>query len=207
MNWNDHSKLKGSHAFLSASKPGWENKTNEELLEAYKNSFATTIGTLLHSYAEVCIDHHEKLNKSDRHGVKIYLLQSGVPEFAIDLGIIFPTLMSYVNDAIGFGMDPEVVLWYSDLCYGTADSIQFRNDILRIHDLKTGVTPAKMEQLMKYAALFFLEYGYKPEKVSTQLRIYQSGEVLVLEPTPDDIHRMMHSIVEKDAALQEIEKF
>ena len=32
------------------------------------------------------------------------------------------------------------------------------NKILRIHDYKSGITPAKMDQLMIYAALFCLEY-------------------------------------------------
>lgn len=60
----------------------------------------------------------------------------------------------YVNDAISFRMVPEQILFYSENCFGTADTIVFRNGTLRIHDLKTGVVPAHMEQLEIYAALF-----------------------------------------------------
>lgn len=67
------------------------------------------------------------------------------------------TLNAYVNDAIGYKMIPEQILFYSDNCFGTADAIVFRNGLLRIHDLKTGVIPAHMEQLEVYAALFCLE--------------------------------------------------
>ena len=60
----------------------------------------------------------------------------------IDLGIKQPrskkTIYSYVNDAIGYKMSTEVVLYYSDRFFGTADAISFRNGVLRIHDLKTG---------------------------------------------------------------------
>ena len=76
----------------------------------------------------------------------------------IDLGLKQPrskkTIYSYVNDAIGFKMDTEVVLFYSERFFGTADAISFRDGILRIHDLKTGKIPAHIEQLEVYAALF-----------------------------------------------------
>ena len=107
-------------------------------------------------------------------------------------------------------MDPEVVLYYSEMCYGTADSIQYSrshdNYILRIHDLKTGTTPAKMEQLLIYAALFYLEYGYKPENTKTELRIYQMDEIVVHEPEPDEIREVMSAIVSKDRVLQKIKE-
>ena len=53
------------------------------------------------------------------------------------------TVCMHINDAIGFRMEPEVVLKYSLNCFGTADAICFRNKTLRIHDLKTGESPAK----------------------------------------------------------------
>lgn len=202
MNWNRHSNLEGSHAFLSASKYSWLNKTNEELVESYRNSFATSIGTILHAYAADSIRFREKLRKGDARGVKFDLMRRGIPEFAIDTSAFFTTLMNYVNDAIGFQMDPEVLLYYSDLCFGTADSIQYENGLLRIHDLKTGVTQAKIDQLMIYSALFYLEYGYKPEKSRTELRIYQMDEIIVHEPEPTEIREVMEGIVEKDRVLQ-----
>lgn len=114
--------------------------------------------------------------------------------------------MSYINDAVGYQMDPEILLYYSDLCFGTADSIQVEGDLLRIHDLKTGVTAAKMDQLMIYAGLFYLEYGYKPERMRTELRIYQMNEIIVHEPDAEDIREVMNQIVEKDRVLQRLKE-
>lgn len=206
MNWNRHSNLEGSHAFLSASKYNWLNKSSDELIEAYKNSYATTIGTMLHAYAADSIRFREKLRKADAKGVKFDLMRKGIPEYAIDMTIIFPTLMSYVNDAVGFQMDPEVLLYYSDLCFGTADSIQVSDNTLRIHDLKTGTTPAKMDQLKIYAGLFYLEYGFKPEKMRTELRIYQTDEIIVHEPEVEEIREVMNAIVEQNRVLQQLKE-
>ena len=123
MNFNNHEKLKGVHAFLSASKWHWINYSPEKLMETYANAEAAAKGTELHEFAAKCIELGQKLPKSSR------------------------TLNSYVNDAIGFRMTPEQVLYYSDNCFGTADAICFRDGILRIHDLKTGSSPTHIEQL------------------------------------------------------------
>ena len=111
----------------------------------------------------------------------------------------------YVNDAIGFQMTPEQPLYYSDNCFGTADAICFRNNLLRIHDLKSGVTPAHMEQLMIYAALFCLEYSVDPNKIDIELRIYQSDEVNVFNPDPIDILAIMDKIIFFDKRLSQIQ--
>ena len=206
MNWNRHSAQEGGHAFLSASKYTWLNRTNEELIEGYKNSYATSIGTLLHAYAADSIRYRERLRKTDAKGVKFDLMRRGIPEFAIDIPAVFSNLMAYVNDAIGYQMDPEIVLYYSDLCFGTADAIMVDHEVLRIHDLKTGTTPAKMDQIMIYAGLFFLEYGFKPEKIRTELRIYQSDEIIVHEPEIEDIREVMDRIVDADRVLQELKE-
>ena len=127
----------------------------------------------------------------------------------IDLGIKQPkskkTIYAYVNDAIGFKMDTEVVLYYSDRFFGTADSICFRNNFLRIHDLKTGKTPVHMEQLMIYAALFCLEYKIKPGDIGMELRIYQNDEVLFHNPTADEILPIMDKIVHLNKLLEKFE--
>lgn len=204
MNWNRHNNLVGSHAILSASKADWLEKDDDELISSVVNSYAPTIGTILHKYAADRIFYREKMKKSDISGVKFDLLRNGIPEYAIELQMIFPTLMSYVNDAIGFQMDSEILLYYSDYCFGTADAIQVEGDTLRIHDLKTGVRQAKMRQLMVYAALFYLEYGIKPEKMRTELRIYQMDEMLVCEPDSVDIREVMKKIVDKDRVLQKL---
>ena len=76
-------------------------------------------------------------------------------------------------------MTPEQVLFYSVNAFGTADAIAFdeRSKLLRIHDLKTGVTPASMAQLHVYAALFCLEYDKPPFEIKYDLRIYQNDEI------------------------------
>ena len=206
MNWNKHTNLEGSHAFLSASKYSWLSKSNDELIQSYTNSYSQAIGTLMHAYAADAIRFREKLRKGDSRAAKFDLMRRGIPEFAIDIRSFFPTVMDYVNDAIDFGMDPEVLLYYSDLCFGTADAIQVSKGVLRIHDLKTGSTVAKIEQLMVYASLFYLEYGYKPERLRTELRIYQSGDILVHEPEVEEIREVMESIVEKDRVLQKLKE-
>lgn len=206
MNWNQHRNLEGSHAFLSASKYSWLSKTNEEIVQSYTNSFSQAIGTLSHAFAADYIRFREKLRKGDSRTLKMDLMRKGIPEYAIDIRAFFPTVMRYVNDSIDFMMDPEVLLYYSDLCFGTADSIQVSNGVLRIHDLKTGSTVAKIDQLKIYAALFYLEYGQKPERLRTELRIYQSDDIIVHEPEVDEIREVMDAIVEKDRVLQKLKE-
>lgn len=182
MNWNVHSDLEGKHAFLGASKYSWLNYDADHLVEAYKRSRAAQRGTILHDFARQCIELGQKLPRSKR------------------------TLNSYVNDAIGYRMKPEQVLYYSENCFGTADAICFRNDILRIHDLKTGVTPAHIEQLEIYAALFCLEYKVKPANINMELRIYQNDEILVHKPELDEIAPIMDMIITFDKIIDQIKK-
>lgn len=206
MKWNRHPELQGQHAFLSPSKHAFLRKSDEELIQSYYNSFATTVGTETHAFAADCIKHRHPLEEGDWRHLEFELLRKNIPAEAFDAGFIFPTLMSYVNDAISYSMDPEVGLMYSKLCGGTADAIAFRRKRLRIHDLKTGTTPAKINQLMGYAALFFLEYGYKPESIHTELRIYQSGDIFVCEPRPDEIREVMEAMVHADAVVQNLKE-
>ena len=180
MNFNVHSKLEGKHAFLSASKYHWVNYSDEKLDEVFRTFSASQRGTELHDLACRCIKLGVKLPRSQK------------------------TLNMYVNDGIGFKMSPEVVLYYSDNCFGTADTISFKHDFLRIHDLKTGVTPASMHQLDIYAAIFCLEYGKSPEKIQIESRIYQNDEVIVREPPPDDILYVMDKIVAFDRRIEKL---
>ena len=178
MNFNKHYSLEGKHAFLGASKYHWVNYDNDKLAESFLRQQATMKGTILHDFAAQCITLGQKLPKSQK------------------------TLNMYVNDAIGFKMQPEQVLYYSDNCFGTADAIIFRNNLLRIHDLKTGVTPAHMEQLEIYAALFCLEYNKKPGEIEMELRIYQNNEIVVHHPTADDILPIMDQLVTSAKILE-----
>lgn len=180
MNFNDHSKLAGCHAFLGASKYHWINYDEEKIADSYLKSIAAARGTELHDFAARCIKLKQKLPRSSK------------------------TLNSYVNDAIGFNMVPEQVLYYSDNCFGTADAISFKDNFLRIHDLKTGTTATHMEQLQVYTALFCLEYHYKPGKIDMELRIYQNDDIAVYNPEADDILPIMDKIVSFDKIITKI---
>lgn len=180
MNFNKHSNLEGQHAFLGASKYHWINYSDEKVAEAYSKFLATQKGTVLHEFAAKCIQLGQKLPKSHK------------------------TLNMYVNDAIGFRLTPEQILYYSENCFGTADAIGFRNGLLRIHDLKTGVIPAHMEQLEIYAALFCLEYKIKLAEIEMELRIYQSDEILYHKPTVEDILPIIDRIITSDKIIAKI---
>ena len=182
MNFNKHSNLEGQHAFLGASKYHWINYSEDKVAESYSSFLATQKGTQLHEFAAQCIRLGQKLPKSKK------------------------TLNAYVNDAIGFKMIPEQILFYSDNCFGTADAIAFRGDELRIHDLKTGVIPAHMEQLEVYAALFCLEYKVKPADIRMELRLYQSDDILVANPTVEDIAPIMDKIITFDKIINKIKE-
>lgn len=180
MTFNDHSRLAGQHAFLSASKYHWINYDPDKIASAYTNFMATEKGTELHEFAAKCITLCQKLPRSKK------------------------TLNNYVNDAIGFRMTPEQVLYFSENCFGTADSICFRDDILRIHDLKTGVIPAHMEQLYIYDALFCLEYRIKPKNIQIENRIYQSDDILIANPGEEEIEPIMEKIREFDPIIAKL---
>ena len=176
MNFNDHSALSGAHAFLSASKYHWLNYSPEKLIESFRTSQAAAKGTRLH---ELAAEHIRLKMRMPRNKV---------------------TFNNYVNDAIGFRM------FYSVNCFGTADAISFDKGLLRIHDLKTGVTPAKIDQLMIYAALFCLEYDIRPGEINYELRIYQNDDILIANPEGDEISPIMGTIISFDKIIEKIKE-
>lgn len=178
MNFKKHSNLEGLHAPFGASKSSWLRYDDEKIINYLKNMQAKERGTRLHAWAAETIELGIKQPRSKK------------------------TLYSYVNDAIGFKMSTEVVLYYSDFFFGTADAICFRNNMLRIHDLKTGVTPVHMKQLEIYAALFCLEYKVKPGEIDMELRIYQNDEILYHKPTAEDILPIMDKIIHMNKMLE-----
>lgn len=182
MNFNKHSTLEGQHAFLGASKYHWINYTDEKLAETYSKFLAVQRGTVLHEFAAQCIRLGQKLPKSTK------------------------TLNMYVNDAIGFRMMPEQILYYSENCFGTTDSISFRRNILRIHDYKSGIIPAHMEQLQIYAALFCLEYKVKPADINIELRLYQNDEIVIDNPDQEIIVPIMDKIITFDKIINRIKE-
>ena len=181
MIFTKHSNLEGLHAPFGASQSAWLRYDDEKILATYNNMKAKEMGTRLHAWAKETINLGIKQPRSKK------------------------TIYAYVNDAIGYKMDTEVVLFYSQRFFGTADSICFRNGTLRIHDLKTGVTKVHMEQLMIYAALFCLEYKIKPSDIEIELRIYQSDEVLYHNPTAESISSIMDRIVYLDKMLERLD--
>ena len=180
MIFSTHSNLKGQHAFLGASKYHWINYDEDKIADSYAKFTAIQRGTVLHDFAAQCISLGQKLPKSRK------------------------TLNMYVNDAIGYHMSPEQILYYSDNCFGTADAISFDRDFLRIHDLKTGGVPAHMEQLYIYAALFFLEYDIRPSDVGIETRLYQLNDILIDNPNVEVIAPIMDKIVTFDKIINKM---
>ena len=93
MKWNEHLKFEDKHAFLSPSQHTWLRYDTDTLKTRYYNSQAKQRGTELHEFAASCIKLRQKLPKSAK------------------------TLNMYVNDSIGYCMDPEVLLFYSPNCF------------------------------------------------------------------------------------------
>lgn len=178
MNFNKHFDLVGEHAFLGASKYHWVNYSDEKIVESFDRFLAVQRGTELHDFAKRCIELGQRLPKSKK------------------------SLNTFVNDAIGYRMRPEQPLFYSVNAFGTTDAICFRENFLRIHDLKTGVSPVSMKQLEIYAALFCLEYSIDPEQIDIELRIYQSDEIIVHNPTGEDIRLIMNKIISFDKKIE-----
>lgn len=165
---------------FSPSQYHWINYDVEKLISRYRGLQAIEEGTELHDIASKLIQKRIRLPRAKK------------------------TLNMYVNDAIGYRMTPEQPLFYSENFFGTCDSISFNHNMLRIHDLKTGVTPAHMEQLYIYTALFCLEYQFKPADINIELRLYQSDEVLVDNPTSETIIPIMDKIITFNEKLNEI---
>lgn len=185
MKFYDHKNLSGLHAPFTASQSSWLRYDDDKVIEVYNNRKAAEMGSRLHEWAAETIKLGLKQPKSKK------------------------TLCAYVNDAIGYKMETEVVLFYSERFFGTADAICFRNGTLRIHDLKTGKVgkiESHMEQVEVYAALFCLEYKVRPSDIQIELRLYKNDEVIVWNPTAEDIVPIMEKIVHLNKLLEEIDR-
>lgn len=185
MIFNKHSELAGRHATISASKYHWINYSNEKFITWVKTQMMAREGSELHELAAFLIRKGVKLPRNTK------------------------TMNQYVNSCIGFRMNPEQVLFYSINCFGTADAISFTEIdgayVLRIFDLKTGISKADMRQLMVYVALFCLEYDFRPFEIETiELRIYQNDAVEIFEPPKEDITFIMDRIKTFDTMLSNV---
>jgi Protein of unknown function (DUF2800) len=180
MIFNSHSDLLGQHAFLSPSNYHWLNYDDQKLEARFIAAMAARRGIDLHNLAHEAIRLGIRLSRTNK------------------------ALSTYVNDAIGYKMECEQVLYYSSNCFGTADTICFRRSKLRIHDLKTGLIQTSEHQLEVYAALFCLEYAVYPYDIEVELRIYQREEIRVFEPYPETIENIMEKIIEFDKQIEEM---
>lgn len=178
MIFNRHSDLQGRHAFLSPSNYHWLNYDSQKLAARFSSHMAAKRGTDLHDLAHAAIRLGVKLSRGNA------------------------SLATYVNDAIGYKMVCEQTLFYSDNCFGTADTICYRRNKLRIHDLKTGIVATSFHQLEVYAAIFCLEYCVDPFDIEFELRIYQREEVRVHNPYSEQIAEIMDIIVRFDKEVE-----
>ena len=90
MIFQKHLNLEGLHAPFSPSKSSWLRYDDDKAIEVFRNRKASEMGTRLHAWAKETIDLGIKLPRSKK------------------------TIYAYVNDAIGFKMKTEVVLYYSE---------------------------------------------------------------------------------------------
>lgn len=189
MQYNKHSEIEGRHSFLSASKYQWLRYNEDKLIERFTTAMAAAKGTELHRIANDLIKNGLKLQQSNK------------------------TLNRFVNDAIGFDMESELGLYYSDNAFCTCDALKFlpatprRPARLLVFDLKTGTTKSSFDQLIVYAAYFCLEYGFKPTELDYDLRIYQNDTVYAFEDDPtDDILHAMDRIVTFDQIIETLKE-
>lgn len=180
MNLNKHSGLEGRHARLSPSSPSWLNYDQDKLTRVFHTAEAARRGTQLHDFAA----------------------------FAISLNVKLPdngtTLSMYVNDAIGYRLSPEQMIMGTRHCFGTADAIGYRNETLRVHDLKTGTKESDMRQLEVYASLFCMEYNFNPFNLNMSLKIYQNDSIVEHVPGGDEIMHIMETIKSHSRWLDEL---
>lgn len=183
MRFHKHSELEGRHSFLAPSSPAWLRYDDQKLERRFVEHLAHLRGTEEHLFAA--------------HAIKLGHRMADEPK----------TLNMYVNDCIGWRLKPEVPLYWSDFCFGTADAMNFFESqmLLRISDLKTGKTPATMDQLITYAALFCLEYEFpKPWELEIELRIYQSNKIKFVQADPHEVFQAMDRILTGTRLLEEI---
>lgn len=177
---------------LSASKGHWIDYDDAKMRQTFDSAMQAARGTDLHNLAA---EH-------------------------IRLGVKMPgnrqTINAYVNDAIGFRMSPEVVLRASDIAFGTADAIGFRNEynpntneeepVLRVFDLKTGTTRTTFRQLLIYAAYFCIEYRVDPYRINVVLRIYQNDEYKEEIPEASRIFDVMKKTLHNTELVEKMQE-
>lgn len=185
MRFNKHLELEGRHAFLGASKYHWIRYDLDKMKNIWENQFASERGTQRHKLAAELIKQRVRLPDDPP-----------------------TTLAMYVNDAIGYGLTPEVPLVFNDNqnCFGTADAIGFDKGVLRCHDLKTGTHPGNFDQIKVYFALFCAEYKKNPYDIEMIGRIYQNNEIFEFMGDPKEIKAIMDKARAFDPVIEEMKE-
>lgn len=219
MIWLDHSKEmpEGKHALFSGSNYSWTNidiedeeEFEERIRQLYLNSFATTAGTLIHTFAAKRLKYRARLTKSHSRDLFIHLAENYIPEnvAAYYTNKCFQNMLNYVNDSIALRLDPEVKLYCYPEMNGTADAIRYvPKEMLRIHDLKSGSSKVSLRQLETYAAFCCIEYRINPlELPLIELRIYQNEDVLIGNPTGEDLVPLIKHFERVEGALEKVKR-
>lgn len=199
--FNKHPEIKdGEHAIFAPSKKYLSRGlTEEQIYNILYSMYAAQIGILIHELCSQLIEEKQPIRKDAMRSMIYHTLyQAKIPIALIQPERYIDTVVPYVKDAIGYDLIPEQRIVYQyPIAWGTADAIKFNPTKceLRIHDLKTGKTPASLDQLIEYAAYFYLEYHIKPGDCKTILSIYQNGEVITGYPTASDILPIMDNAV------------
>jgi len=183
MEWNDHWRLEGRHATLSPSGYHWLNYDPDKMRRVTWNNYSKEDGTKMHELASNMI----------LYSIMPENNENALNQFVIDALTMFDESMS-----------SEVLLYYSDECFGTADAIYYDEETkhLQVHDLKTGVSKPSFKQLWIYCALFCLEYDKKPEDLTFECRLYQLGAMDIDSPDPKDIRAIMNQIVSMSNVIE-----
>lgn len=222
--FNNHDNLRGKHALFAPSQSSWLRYDDDKTAERVMNQYRTTLGTEIHDFAasQIELGHRYSSVRELIKDIETYmyckymylndnLVVGEYPKKLIShLNTlpeeVFTAVRFYINDGIGYKMNVEQALVYSEHVFGHADTICFRNDFLRIHDLKTGANAAHMEQLKIYAALFCLEYLIKPGNIKIELRLYQGDGKEICNPETDEIVRIMDKIITSEKIAKQIER-
>lgn len=183
MEWNDHWRLEGRHATLSPSGYHWLNYDPDKMRRVTWNNYSKEDGTKMHELASNMI----------LYSIMPENNENALNQFVIDALTMFDEPMS-----------SEILLYYSDECFGTADAIYYDEEKkhLQVHDLKTGVSKPSFKQLWIYCALFCLEYDKKPEELTFECRLYQLGAMDIDNPDPKDIRTIMNQIVSMSNVIE-----
>ena len=105
---------------------------------------------------------------------------------------------------------PSVDIWRHEAPVITPKRQNLVKDVLfkvvglRIHALRTKHEPSDMKQLLIYDALFCLKHGIKPCDIQIENRIYQNNDVLIANPTFEDIDPIIEKIKEFDRVVREV---